>query len=310
MRLKKRHFLGGFLTAFFLSYAAHAAIPSVPKKLQHPENELSTVKLAEGAKTKPEKVEVDTSDPSEGAPPLPDTALTGESATSADTPPSDHAQALPEPPPIETPDALASYNRVVFHFNDTLDRLFLKPAATLYNKLTPRPLHRAITNFFSNIDTIPTIVNDVLQIKMYYALSDSWRLFINSTVGLFGFFDVASHIGLMPHHEDFGLTLAYWGYRESNYFEVPFFGSGTIRDALGWPVDYFLFSIYPHISDPVVRYSVYAVGVVDRRSNFLQYQGVIDQVVIDRYVFYRNAYLQHRRYQIEENKESRAKPPQ
>lgn len=270
MRLKKAYLFGGFWAVFFLSCAAQAA-PIVTDGSSQP-------------------------------------AETADISAPANSP--DSAQTLPEPPPIETPDALATYNRVVFHFNDTLDRLFLKPVAVLYNKLLPRPLHRAVTNFFSNIDTIPTIVNDLLQIKIYYALNDSWRLFINSTVGILGLFDPASHIGLMPHHEDFGLTLAYWGYKESNYFEVPFFGSGTIRDALGWPVDYFFFSVYPYITDPVVRYGVYAVGVVDRRSNFLQYQDVMDQVMIDRYVFYRNAYLQHRRYQIEENKASKNTPPQ
>jgi len=201
-------------------------------------------------------------------------------------------------------DPLANYNRVVFHFNDTLDRMILKPVATLYSKVIPRPLHQGITNFFSNIDNVPTIVNDLLQIKIYQAVSDSWRLFINSTVGIVGLFDVASRIGLKPHHEDFGLTLAHWGYKQSNYFEVPFFGPSTIRDAIGWPVDYFLFSVYPHISNVVVRYSVYGLGVVNRRSNFLQYQDVFEQVAVDRYIFMRNAYLQHRNYQIGENEES------
>ncbi len=213
--------------------------------------------------------------------------------------PSDLSQA-----PVEASDPLANYNRVVFHFNDTLDRMILKPVATLYNKIIPRPLHKGITNFFSNIDNFPTIVNDLLQIKIYHAVSDSWRLFINSTFGIVGLFDIGSRIGLKPHHEDFGLTLAHWGYKQSNYFEVPFFGPSTIRDAMGWPVDYFLFSVYPHIPNTVVRYSIYGLGVVDRRSNFLQYQDVFEQVAVDRYIFMRNAYLQHRNYQIEENAKS------
>lgn len=204
-------------------------------------------------------------------------------------------------PPVETADALANYNRVIFHFNDTLDKAILKPTAELYNKIVPRPLHKGITNIFSNIDNIPTIVNDLLQLKFYYALNDGWRLILNSTIGILGFFDVGSKIGLKPHHEDFGLTLARWGYKHSNYLEVPFFGSGTIRDVIGWPIDYFFFSIYPHINNTVVRYAIYGVGVVDRRSNFLQYQNLLDQVAVDRYAFMRNAYLQHRQYQIEED---------
>ena len=70
--------------------------------------------------------------------------------------------------------------------------------------------------------------------------------------------------------------MARWGYKNSNYFVVPFFGPGTIRDVIGWPIDYFFFSIYPHIHDTTVRYSVYGLGVVDRRSNLLQYQDVLE----------------------------------
>lgn len=197
---------------------------------------------------------------------------------------------------------LTTYNHAVFHFNDMLDRVFLKPVATLYNKLVPKPLHEGISNFFTNIDNIPTLINDILQGNVYYTFHDGWRLVINTTVGIVGIFDVATRIGLKPHHEDFGLTMARWGYTNSNYIEVPFFGGGTIRDVIGWPIDYFFFSIYPYIKDPVVRYSVYGVGVVDRRSNVLQYQDVLDQIAVDRYSFYRSAYMQHRQFQIEANK--------
>jgi phospholipid-binding lipoprotein MlaA len=212
---------------------------------------------------------------------------------------------MPAPTPAaDTSSSLSGYNHVVFQFNDFLDRAFLKPVATLYSKIVPRPLHQGISNVFSNIDNIPTVINDVLQLRLYHTLSDSWRFFINSTVGILGFFDVASHIGLKPHHEDFGLTMARWGYTDSNYFVVPFFGPGTIRDVIGWPIDYFFFSIYPYISNTKVRYSVYALGVVDRRSNLLQYQDVLEQVAVDRYSFMRSAYLQHRQHQIVENQKS------
>ncbi len=284
MMFKKLSFLGGILTALFLSYSSQAA--EAPQKI----SDSNKAAVSPSAPLAPEAaVPKKLSDPEQAA-------LTGDVT---------RAQDAPEPPAMESPDALTNYNRVVFHFNDTLDRLFLKPVATLYNKIVPRPLHKGITNFFSNIDNIPTIVNDVLQFKLYYALNDSWRLVINSTVGILGLVDVGSRIGLKPHHEDFGLTMAHWGYKNSNYFVVPFFGPGTIRDVLGWPVDYFLFSIYPHINNTTVRYSIYGVGIVDRRSNLLQYQDVFDQVAIDRYVFMRNAYLQHRNYQIQENEKPR-----
>lgn len=202
---------------------------------------------------------------------------------------------------LETQGMLSWYNHAVFNFNDMLDKAILKPIAKLYNKLAPRPLRQGVTNFFSNIDNITTVINDILQLQAYYALNDGWRLFVNSTVGVLGFIDVGSRIGLKPHHEDFGLTLARWGYKNSNYIMVPFLGPGTIRDIIGWPVDYFFFSIYPCIRDQNMRYGVYGLGAIDRRANMLQHQDVYAQVAIDRYSFIRNAYLQHRQYQINEN---------
>ena len=211
---------------------------------------------------------------------------------------------LPPQAALQSADALSGYNRLVFRFNDTLDRTILKPLASLYNKLIPRPLHQGISNVFNNIDNLPTVLNDLLQLKFYHAASDAWRLVINTTVGIGGLFDVGSRLGLKPHHEDFGLTLARWGYKHSNYFVVPLFGPGTIRDILGWPVDYFFFSIYPYIEDTKLRYAVYGLGVIDRRANLLQYQDVFEQVAVDRYSFMRDAYLQHRKYQIEEDSAS------
>jgi phospholipid-binding lipoprotein MlaA len=212
-------------------------------------------------------------------------------------PPDDSVQ------PIDSSDPLGGLNHVTYQFNDFLYKAILKPTDILYNKILPGPLRQGVTNFFNNIDNLPTIVNDLLQTNFYQALSDTWRLFINTTIGIFGLFDVASRIGLEQNHEDFGLTLAYWGYKDSTYLIVPFFGPGTVRDIIGWPVDYFFFSIYPHIRDTKVRYSIYGLGVVSRSASLLQYQEVFEEAAVDKYGFMRSAYLQHRRYQIERNKE-------
>ena len=210
---------------------------------------------------------------------------------------------IPDPEPMSEGDPLGPINRGIYRFNDFLDKAILKPTATLYNKIMPKPLHRNVTNFFNNIDNIPTVINDILQTNFYQACSDGWRLFINSTLGIFGLFDVATSIGLEQNHEDFGLTLAYWGYKDSTYIVVPFFGPGTIRDVIGWPIDYFFFSVYPYIKRPVVRYSVYGACVVNSRANLLEYQNVFEQAALDKYGFIRNAYQQHRKYLIDRNKE-------
>lgn len=209
-----------------------------------------------------------------------------------------------EQPVLDTQkDPYEHFNRVMYHFNDFLDHAILKPIATFYNKVVPKPLNKGIKNFFNNVDTVPTIANDVLQGNAYQTASDGWRLAINSTIGLLGFFDFASDMGLEPNKEDFGLTLARWGYTNSNYLVLPFFGPSTPRDTIGLPVDYYVFSIYPHIYPRTARYELYGLGVVARRADLLSYQNVMEQASIDKYAFLRDAYLQRRAYLIQRNKE-------
>lgn len=200
-------------------------------------------------------------------------------------------------------DPYEKFNRVVYAFNEGFDRVILRPVAELYIKIVPKPLAKGISNFFNNIDTIPTVINDVLQGNFYQATSDSWRLVINSTVGVLGLVDVASMIGLEPNSEDFGLTLARWGYKNTHYLVIPFFGPSTVRDALAWPVNYEYFTLYPYIYPVRTRYEVYAVGLVSRRADLLRFQEVFAQATIDKYAFLRDAYLQRRAYLIERNQE-------
>jgi len=205
--------------------------------------------------------------------------------------------------PVAQADPYQPFNRAMYRFNDTLDKVILKPVATLYNKIIPKPVVKGISNFFANVDTVPTVANDVLQANVYQATSDSWRLVINTTVGIVGFFDVASDVGLEPNKEDFGLTLARWGYINSNYLVLPFFGPSTPRDAIGLPVDYYVFSIYPFINPKSARYELYGLGVISHRADLLSFQNVMEEASVDKYVFLRDAYLQRRAYLIQRNKE-------
>lgn len=200
-------------------------------------------------------------------------------------------------------DPFEKINRLMFHFNDIVDKSIVKPVALFYNKIVPKPLAKGVTNFFNNLDNVPTVANDVLQLNLYQAASDTWRLALNSTIGILGFFDVAKPMGLEPNVEDFGLTLAQWGYKNSTYIVLPFFGPSTIRDGLGIPVDYYLLSVYPHIENARNRYRLYALGVVDRRAQLLTFENVMEQAALDKYVFMRDAYMQRRKYLIQRNTE-------
>jgi phospholipid-binding lipoprotein MlaA len=200
-------------------------------------------------------------------------------------------------------DPYESFNRVVFNINDFIDRAALKPIATVYKTIVPKPISKAIVNFFANFYTIPTVINDVLQGNLYQATNDAWRFTINTTIGLLGFVDAATYMGLEPNTEDFGLTLARWGYKNSNYLVLPIFGASTVRDGIfGLPVYYFM-TPYAYITPMDVNYSIYAVDLTSRRAEILNYQSVFDQVMLDKYSFVRNAYLQRRAYQIQRNTE-------
>lgn len=203
----------------------------------------------------------------------------------------------------EQRDPLEPINRVTYKFNDTVDHLVLKPLATLYNKIMPKPLVTGFNNFYSNLDMVPTVLNDLLQFNFYQATSDAWRLGINSTVGIGGFFDVATRIGLEPNSEDFGLTLARWGYTDSIYLVVPFIGPCTVRDTAGFFVNYYYLSVYPYVQPPKYQWGLYLWGALVRRADLLQYEDFMQEAAIDKYVFMRDAYFQHRNYLIERNKQ-------
>jgi len=198
-------------------------------------------------------------------------------------------------------DPYENYNRHAFKLNQKLDQVAFKPLATTYNTVLPWPAKKGISNFFNNLNMVPTIINDILQGNLHNTASDSWRLLINSTVGVLGLVDVASDINLPQHSEDLGLTLAKWGYTNSHYLVLPIFGPSTVRDGLALPVDYEVTSVYPYIYPISARYSLVSLNFISKRAQLLDFQDVIDQASLDPYAFQRNAYLQRRAYLIEQN---------
>lgn len=201
---------------------------------------------------------------------------------------------------VSTKDPFGPFNRAMYAFNDGLDHLILKPIAEAYTHIAPQPLVTGIHNFYNNLDTLPTIGNDLLQADLHQSITDTSRFLINTSLGILGFLDVSKLMGIPDNSEDMGLTFARWGWTSSTYVVLPFFGPSTMRDALGKPIDNYM-SVYPYINDVTFRNRLNAMGVVNTRANLLQLQGVIAEAALDPYVFQRNAYLQHRNYLIERN---------
>ena len=104
-------------------------------------------------------------------------------------------------------DPLEPVNRSIYKFNDGWDKVVTKPVAEGYKAVLPPPVRNGVNNFFGNWRDTTTAINNLLQFKLGHAASDVGRIIVNTTVGFFGVFDVASRIGLEKHEQDFGLTL-------------------------------------------------------------------------------------------------------
>jgi len=201
---------------------------------------------------------------------------------------------LPMAANAQTYDPWIETNQRVFGFNDFFDRILVRPIATTYTTFIPRFARQGIGNFFSNINDINVFVNDVLQLKFDAALSDSGRFLVNSTVGIGGLLDVATDIGLRKNEEDFGQTLGYWGVSTGPYVVLPVFGTSNVRDSFGLVLDT-LFNPIQYHDDASLRYSLLILQEVDTRASLL----ALDELVGgDRYLFFREAYIQRREYLV------------
>lgn len=197
------------------------------------------------------------------------------------------------PPPENDP--FERYNRAMYRFNDTLDRALLKPVAQGYEKVVPQPISDSVTNFFSNLDDVVVTLNDLLQGKFRQAGSDLSRLVWNTTVGIGGLFDVASHLGLPKHNEDFGQTLGAWGVESGPYLVLPFVGPSTFRDTAALPADWVSDPLYHYYDEDKNGYwKLKGLYYVDKRAGLLRASRLIEQAALDEYVFIREAYLQRR----------------
>ena len=193
-------------------------------------------------------------------------------------------------------DPLEPLNRAIYQVNDVLDKVVLKPVATVYKTVLPQFVRTGVTNFYNNLYDVLTALNNLLQGKVGDAVSDVGRIAVNSTVGLAGFIDVATEIGLEKHKEDFGQTLGRWGINSGPYLQVPFFGPSSFRDGVGAFVDFKLDPIRLIWRDHIrTRNSVWGLYVVNLRANLLDSTKILDEAALDPYEFQRDAYLQRRR---------------
>ena len=193
-------------------------------------------------------------------------------------------------------DPFEPVNRAIFSFNNVADRIVLEPIAKGYKKL-PSPLQSGINNFLSNLRAPLVIVNQLLQGQADNAFQSSGRFMVNSTVGVFGLFDVAEKIGLEEKEEDYGQTLATWGVGDGFYIVLPLFGPSNLRDTTGM--------VLTMMTDPINAYAVSegeawlvpmrtAANAVDQRSQIIDEVNALRDNSVDYYAAVRSSYYQNR----------------
>jgi phospholipid-binding lipoprotein MlaA len=194
-------------------------------------------------------------------------------------------------------DPYEGFNRPMFAVNEAIDKYAAKPVAQVYDNAVPLPVKAGVGNFFGNAGDLWVGVNSALQGKFGDAGIDIGRLLINSTVGIFGLFDVASELGLERHDEDFGQTLAVWGVGGGGYLFWPVLGPRNVRDTIGFAVGTYADPVM-YVRPVSVRNSMAALRFVDVRASLLPSDKVVEEAALDKYAYIRDAYLQRRRNQI------------
>lgn len=191
-------------------------------------------------------------------------------------------------------DRFENFNRAMFAVNEVLDTYALRPVARGYDAVTPLPVRAGVGNLFANVGDVWNGANSALQGKFEAAGSGLARLLINSTLGIFGLFDVASEMGIERHDEDFGQTLAVWGVGDGPYLYLPVIGSRTTRDLGGWAVDSYVDPV-SRLDPDAVRWGTSTLRLVDLRAGLLPADKMLDEAALDKYAYVRDAYLQRRR---------------
>jgi len=195
-------------------------------------------------------------------------------------------------------DPLEGLNRGIYKFNDVADKAVFKPVAGAYKAVAPTPVQTGISNFFANLRTFMTTINQVLQFKFNKAAESATRFVVNTTVGIAGFIDVASKTGIPQYKEDFGQTLGYWGVGNGAYLMLPFLGPSTLRDTGGLAFDTMLLDPLGYVENVRVRNTLYGTFFISTRASYLPGSDLLDEAALDPYTFMRDAYLQRRENQV------------
>ncbi|MCB1985576.1 MAG: VacJ family lipoprotein [Burkholderiales bacterium] len=201
---------------------------------------------------------------------------------------------------VDPVDPHEDINRVSYDFTDKVDRMLFEPVVDVYVDYVPNAAQRSIGNFYDNLSYPNVVLNAFLQGKVKQGFADGLRFLVNSTIGMLGLFDMATHMGLEKHDEDFGQTLAVWGFDSGSYLFIPILGPSSERDVVGVPVTVVTNMLFyaGYVVGAPVFVPLTVLGAIDKRARLAGPMRIRDQAALDPYLFVREASLQHREFLI------------
>ncbi|UJP05847.1 MAG: VacJ family lipoprotein [Nitrosomonas sp.] len=201
---------------------------------------------------------------------------------------------------IDPADPHEKFNRASYDFTDKVDREVFMPIVNAYIDYIPDAAQRSIGNFYDNLGYPNVALNAFLQGKLKQGAEDTLRFAVNSTIGMFGLFDMAGHMGLKKHDEDFGQTLGVWGMKSGSYLFIPLLGPSNQRDVTNIPIGmvtnvlfYAGLAVGTYFAAPLTL-----LGAIDKRARLIGPMRIRDEAAIDPYLFVREASMQQREYLI------------
>ncbi|HSB97082.1 MAG TPA: VacJ family lipoprotein [Spongiibacteraceae bacterium] len=174
---------------------------------------------------------------------------------------------------IAIDDPFEKFNRTMYNFNARFDRYVFLPVVSGYETVMPNFAQQGVTNFFNNLREVKYFINNLAQAKLTNTGVTLGRFVINSTIGIAGLWDPATHMGLYVRREDFGQTLGYWGVGSGPYLVLPIFGPSSVRDAGGLAFDFAvdneidLLNVNDDANKDGIRIALTTLKAIDTRKN-------------------------------------------
>ena len=214
-------------------------------------------------------------------------------------------------------DPLEPFNRGVYWFNDKIDLVLLEPVARAYRWLTPEFVRIGVRNFFRNLGSPGVVLNSALQGDFANAGKALGGFVVNSVAGIGGLLDHSEALGLQRNEEDFGQTLGVWGTESGPFLMLPLLGPSTVRDTVGFAVDFVTNPLFWITNGTLVGWGQYedevelagtvrlGVSVISGREKFLDLVDELKRTSLDVYASQRSGFLQRRKAMIENRSSAR-----